>query len=177
MRALTERLAVEAVPAPPYARDNVRTGFLEDGQLAKLVKLPPRVLVSCHGGGRQDVWSWGKHGIVGMRSLLAGLIPAPLRSWTPAGCPGGNAVYALLRECAHRKEPNGFVFTRSNGKCVRNFRKLWANAASLPAALGCCIFAAGSLAVSSSATTSLPRPTSRTQSRSSAALQDTSPLL
>jgi integrase len=39
-----------------------------------------------------------------------------------------DAVYALLRECAHGKAPDAFVFTRPNGKPIRNFRKLWANA-------------------------------------------------
>jgi integrase len=38
------------------------------------------------------------------------------------------SVYALLRECAHGKAPEAFVFTRPNGKCIQDFRKLWANA-------------------------------------------------
>jgi hypothetical protein len=36
------------------------------------------------------------------------------------------------KQCVHGKAPDAFVFTRPNGKPVRNFRKLWGNA---------CIFA------------------------------------
>ena len=37
-------------------------------------------------------------------------------------------VYNLLTECIRGKAPDGYVFMRSNGKQIRNFRKLWSDA-------------------------------------------------
>jgi integrase len=39
-----------------------------------------------------------------------------------------DAVFNLLTECVRGKNPEDFVFTRSNRKPIRDFRKLWANA-------------------------------------------------
>ena len=37
-------------------------------------------------------------------------------------------VYEFLKLCCHAKEPDNFVFARSNGKPVRDFRGTWAKA-------------------------------------------------
>jgi integrase len=39
-----------------------------------------------------------------------------------------NAVSALLQACVSGKVAGDFVFTRPNGKCVRDFRTTWENA-------------------------------------------------
>src|SRR6516164_3196072 len=49
-----------------------------------------------------------------------------------------DAVYTLLCECLRGKRGHDYVFTRRNGKPVRDFRKTWRNAciaASVPEAL------------------------------------------
>lgn len=37
-------------------------------------------------------------------------------------------VYELLKECVSGKRPDDFLFTRQNGKPVKDFRKKWRNA-------------------------------------------------
>ena len=39
-----------------------------------------------------------------------------------------DAIKILVAGCIQGKGPDEYVFTRSNGKPIRNFRKLWANA-------------------------------------------------
>jgi integrase len=123
------------VPRIPRLReDNVRTGFLEDGQFAKLVEYCPelwfRAMVEV---GKTYGWrvSEVKKMRVNQLDLLQRTIrlePGTTKNREGREVTMTDAVYALLRECTHGKAPDGFVFTRSNGKCVRNFRKLWANA-------------------------------------------------
>lgn len=39
-----------------------------------------------------------------------------------------NDQYVLPRECAHGKTPDDFLITRPNGKPIKDFRTIWANA-------------------------------------------------
>src|SRR5438552_18725664 len=40
----------------------------------------------------------------------------------------GSLICRLLSECVYRKSPNDFVFTRSGGRGIRDFRGTWAKA-------------------------------------------------
>jgi integrase len=39
-----------------------------------------------------------------------------------------DAIFKLLSACVHDKSTDDYVFTRANGKRVRDFRRTWANA-------------------------------------------------
>jgi integrase len=123
------------VPKIPRLReDNVRTGFLEDGQYRKLVEYCPELwFQSMVEVGRTYGWrvSEVKNMRVNQLDLLHRTIrlePGTTKNREGREVTMTEAVYTLLRECAHGKVPEAFVFTRPNGKPIRNFRKLWANA-------------------------------------------------
>lgn len=136
------RLGLQATPPkvlrlpkiPRLREDNVRTGFLEDGQYRKLVEYCPELWFrSMVEVGR--TYGWRVSEIMNMRVSQLDLLQRTIRlePGTTKNREGREvtmteAVYALLRECAHGKVPDAFVFTRPNGKRVSSFRKLWANA-------------------------------------------------
>jgi integrase len=119
---------------PRLREDNVRTGFLEDGQYRKLVEYCPELWFrSMVEVGR--TYGWRVSEVKGMRVSQLDLLHRTIRlePGTTKNREGRevsmtDAVYALLRECAHGKTPDAFVFTRPNGKPILSFRKLWAKA-------------------------------------------------
>lgn len=136
------RLGLQATPPrvlrlpkiPRLREDNVRTGFLEDGQYRKLVEYCPelwfRAMVEV---GRTYGWrvSEVKNMRVSQLDLLHRTIrlePGTTKNREGREVSMTESVYALLRECAHGKAPDAFVFTRPNGKSIQDFRKLWAHA-------------------------------------------------
>jgi len=119
---------------PRRRKDNVRTGFLEDGQYRKLVEYCPELLFRAMVEvGR--TYGWRVSEVQNMRVSQLDLLQRTIRlePGTTKNREGRevsmtDAVYALLRECAHGKAPDAFVFTRPNGKPILSFRKLWAKA-------------------------------------------------
>lgn len=136
------RLGLQATPPkvlrvpriPKLREDNVRTGFLEDGQYRKLVEYCPelwfRAMVEV---GR--TYGWRVSEVKTMRVNQVDLIqrvislhPGTTKNREGRAVTMTEAAYNLLTECVRGKAPDDFVFVRSNGKQILNFRKLWANA-------------------------------------------------
>jgi integrase len=137
------RLGQQATPAkvlrlpnfPHLRENNVRTGFLEDSQFRKLVEgseLWFRALVEC---GR--TYGWRVSELLNMRVSQADLAQRTIRlePGTTKNSDGRevvmtDAVYTLLSACVLGKPANAHVFTRVNGKPVRDFRVTWERACS-----------------------------------------------
>jgi len=136
------RLGQQSTPAkvlrlpkiPRLREDNVRTGFLEDGQYRKLIEYCPELWFrSMVEVGR--TYGWRVSEVQNMRVSQLDLLQRTIRlePGTTKNREGRevsmtDAVYALLRECARGKAADAFVFTRPNGKPILSFRKLWAKA-------------------------------------------------
>jgi integrase len=136
------RLGMQATPPkvlripriPRLREDNVRTGFLEDGHYRKIVgycgDLWFRSMVEV---GR--TYGWRVSEVKSMRVNQVDLVqrvislhPGTTKNRDGRAVTMTDAVYTLLAACILGKGPEDYVFTRSNGKSIRNFRKLWANA-------------------------------------------------
>jgi integrase len=135
------RLGQQATPAkvlrmpafPKLKENNVRKGFLEDAQYRKLVEgseLWFRALVEC---GR--TYGWRVSELLEMRVRQADLLQRTIRlePGTTKNSEGRevvmtDAVCTLLCACLTGKRADDFVFTRKNGKPVRDFRNTWENA-------------------------------------------------
>jgi len=101
---------------PRLREDNVRTGFLEDGQYRKLVEycaeLWFRAMVEV---GR--TYGWRVSEVQNMRVSQLDLLQRTIRlePGTTKNHEGRevsmtDSVYSLLKECAHGKAPDAFVF-------------------------------------------------------------------
>lgn len=119
---------------PKLAENNIRKGFLEDGQYRKLVEYCPelwfRALVEC---GR--TYGWRVSELLSMRVSQADVAQRVIRlePGTTKNRDGRevmmtDAVCQLLSALVHGKSAEAFVFTRANGKPVRDFRVMWQNA-------------------------------------------------
>ncbi len=123
------------VPAfPRLAENNIRQGFLEDAQYEKLLESCPEIwfqtLVEM---GATYGWRIGE-----LLKLRVNQIDLP--NWVIRLHPGTTKnkegrevkmtqiVHDLLALCIEGKEPIDFVFTRPNGKRVRDFRGTWTKA-------------------------------------------------
>jgi len=125
---------VYRVPAFPHLQeDNVRQGFLEDGQHEKLVQgsdLWFRAIVEV---GR--TYGWRVSELVNLRVKQVNLLSRTIRlePGTTKNREGREvlmtkAVYQLLSASINGKSPDDHVFTREDGKPVRDFREQWKNA-------------------------------------------------
>jgi integrase len=132
------------IPAFPHLEENnIRTGFLEDGQqYRKLFEYCPelwfRALVEC---GRTYGWRVSEllnlrvsqidlaHRVRCSNGLeLQGVIrlePGTTKNKSGREVVMTPAVYTLLQACVTGKKPNDAVFTRPNGKPVKDFRETW----------------------------------------------------
>ncbi|MDT8067193.1 MAG: tyrosine-type recombinase/integrase [Terriglobia bacterium] len=135
------RLGMLATPAkvlrlpafPKLKENNVRKGFLEDSPYRKLVEgseLWFRTLVEC---GR--TYGWRVSELLGLRKRQVDLAQRVIRlePGTTKNSEGRevimtDVVYTLLAACVIGKKADDFVFTRKNGKPVRDFRNTWENA-------------------------------------------------
>lgn len=136
------RLGQEATPPkvlrspafPLLEENNVRTGFLEDCEYRKLVEANPelwfRALVEL---GRTYGWRVGE--LLGLRAKQVDLLARTIRlePGTTKNKDGREVimttvVYELLKQCLHGKPGESYVFTRSSGKPIRDFRGTWATA-------------------------------------------------
>src|SRR5215472_18283474 len=118
-----EHRKVRDVPIFPRLKENnVRKGFLEDGQFRKLIEYCPelwfRSLVEV---GR--TYGWRISELLKMRVSQTDLFSRTIR--LEPGTTKNNdgrevtmtdSVYALLAECVTGKSANDYVFTRVNGK-------------------------------------------------------------
>ncbi len=119
---------------PRLEENNVRSGFLDDAHYRKLVETCPdlwfRAVLEV---GR--TYGWRRREVTGMRVSQVDLLRRTLRL-EPGSTKNGegrevsmtNAVYTLLTACVQGKQPQDYVFTRADGKPVRDFRKTWRNA-------------------------------------------------
>lgn len=119
------------MPAFPHLKENnVRKGFLDDAQYRTLVdgaELWFRALVEC---GR--TYGWRVSELLNLRVSQVDLQQRAIRlePGTTKNSDGRevfmtDAVHAMLTACIAGKEPDGHVFTRSNGKPVLSFRGTW----------------------------------------------------
>ncbi|HYN15348.1 MAG TPA: tyrosine-type recombinase/integrase [Terriglobales bacterium] len=135
------RLGQQATPAkvlrlpafPKLKENNVRKGFLEDAQYRKLVEgaeLWFRCLVEC---GR--TYGWRVSELLSMRVRQVDLAQRVI--WLEPGTTKNSegrevvttdAIYTLLAACVVGKSADDFVFTRKNGRPVRDLRNTWENA-------------------------------------------------
>lgn len=126
---------VNRVPRfPKLTEDNIRKGFLEDGQFENLVSFCPelwfRAIVEV---GRTYGWRIGELLQLRVRQvdLLARVIrldPGTTKNRDGREVSMTQNIYALLAECVSGKQPDDFVFTWPDGKPVRDFRETWRNA-------------------------------------------------
>lgn len=133
------------MPGFPHLKEtNVRTGFLADEAFTKLaaecanIGLWLRAILEL---GYTYGWRKTKE-ITVMRVRQVDLVSRTIRlePHTTKNADGRevtmtDAVYELLAACVHGKEPHDYVFTREDGKRVRDFRRSWAKA-SVRAGLG-----------------------------------------
>jgi len=119
---------------PKLAEDNIRKGFLEDAQYKKLIAYCPdlwfRALVEM---GRTYGWRISelinlqvKQVDVDGRTIR--LEPGTTKNKDGREVTMTNAVHSLLAKCVAGKSSEDAVFTRSDGKPVRDFRDTWAKA-------------------------------------------------
>jgi len=130
-----EHRKVREVPIFPRLKENnVRKGFLEDGQFRKLIEFCPelwfRALVEV---GR--TYGWRISELLKMRvcqidmfSRTIRLEPGTTKNNDGREVTMTDSVYILLAECVSDKSANDYVFTRANGKPVRDFRSTWVKA-------------------------------------------------
>jgi len=123
---------VHRIPAFPKLReDNIRKGFLDDAAYSRLAtgssELWFRALLEV-----ARTYGWRKGELLRMKVKEVDLLARTLRlePGTTKNRDGRevtmtNAVYALLGQSVSRKEPEDFVFTRQDGKRVRDFRGAW----------------------------------------------------
>jgi integrase len=118
---------------PKLNENNVRKGFLEDAQYRKLVdgaELWFRCLVEC---GRTFGWRVSELVSMHVRQVdlaqrVIRLEPGTTKNKEGREVVMTDAVYTLLSACVIGKGADDFVFTRKNGKPVRDFRATWENA-------------------------------------------------
>ena len=135
-------LGMKATPAkvirkpvfPHLAEDNVRKGFLEDGQYQKLLDYRPelwfRSIVEC---GRTYGWRVSellklKVGQVDIVHRIIRLETGTTKNKSGREVVMTEAVFQLLSACIEGKGPGDYVFTRPGGKPVRDFRGTWESA-------------------------------------------------
>jgi integrase len=122
---------------PKFAKlveNNVRKGFLEDGQYRKLIEYCPdlwfRGLVEC---GR--TYGWRISELLTMRVSQVDVSQRTIRlnPGTTKNHDGREVIMTdsachLLTALVHGKDPDDYVFTRDSGKPVKIFRRTWQKA-------------------------------------------------
>jgi integrase len=117
----------------PLKENNVKKGFLEDDQYGKLAaatsKLWLRALLEVY-----HTYGWRKSELLNLHVRQIDLRARTIRldHGTTKNDDGReitmtDTVHTLLAQCVHGKGAADFVFTREDGKPVRDFRKAWRN--------------------------------------------------
>lgn len=127
---------------PRLAENNVRKGFLEDGQYEKLFAAIPelwfRALIET---ARTYGWRIGE--LLSMRVKQIDLLARTIRL-EPGTTKNGDGrevsmtrrVVELLKLCVHGKNLDDYVFTRINGEPVKDLRGTWAKACEVAGVAG-----------------------------------------
>src|ERR1700730_7274102 len=122
------------LPAFPRLKENnVRKGFLEDDQYGKLAaaasQLWLRALLEVY-----HTYGWRKSELlnlhvrqVDLRARTIRLDQGATKNDDGREITMTDTVHTLLAQCVQGKGPADFVFTREDGKPVRDFRKAWRN--------------------------------------------------
>lgn len=122
------------LPAFPHLQENnVRKGFLEDWQYDELKnairELWMRAMVEC-----ARTYGWRVAELLNLRvsqldfkARVIRLEPGTTKNQDGREVTMTAVVFALVSQCIQGKSPNDYVFTRSDGKPVRDFRDAWAN--------------------------------------------------
>jgi integrase len=119
---------------PKLTENNIRKGFLEDTQYEKLIGYFPDVwfktLVEM---GRTYGWRISeltnlKVCQVDVDARIIRLEPGTTKNKDGREVTMTTAVHALLAQCVEGESADEAVFTRSDGKAVRDFRDAWAKA-------------------------------------------------
>jgi len=125
---------VRAPKFPKLAEHNIRKGFLEDGQYRKLIEYCPelwfRSLVEC---GRTYGWRVSELLFMHVNQLdvaqrVIRLEPGTIKNRDGREVLMTDSVHKLLSALVNGKSADDHVFTRANGKPVRDFRVMWQNA-------------------------------------------------
>jgi integrase len=116
---------------PKLKEDNVRLGFVEnyDKLAAAANELWMRAMLEVY-----FTYGWRKREVVKMQvkqvdfeHRVIRLEVGTTKNDEGREVPMTDSVHALLTECAHNKKPDDALFTRANGKSVRDFRTSWRN--------------------------------------------------
>jgi integrase len=119
---------------PKLTENNIRTGFLEDAQYKKLITycsdLWFQTIVEM---GRTYGWRISellnlKAGQVDVNARTIRLEPGTTKNKDGREVTMTSSVLALLTQCVAGKSAQSSVFTRPDGKPVRDFRETWRNA-------------------------------------------------
>jgi integrase len=123
---------VSRVPAfPRLAENNARQGFLEDAQYKKLLRFCPDLwFQSIVEVGRTYGWRISellklKFGQLDLLARTIRLEPGTTKNRKGREVTMTDTVYQLLSRCAYAKSPEQYVFTRSDGSPVKDFRRAW----------------------------------------------------
>jgi integrase len=119
---------------PKLAENNIRKGFLEDGQYRKLIEYCPelwfRSLVEC---GR--TYGWRVSELLSMRvnqldiaQRVIRLEPGTTKNRDGREVLMTDSVHQMLSALVYGKLADDYVFTRATGKPVRDFRATWRKA-------------------------------------------------
>ena len=113
---------------------NVRTGFADDEQYEKLARFYPELWWRAYLAVAYN-FGWRKANMLGLRVRQLDLLnqticlyPGTTKNDEGQTVKMTAEVYELLRECVRRKNPEDHVFTRKNGRPVKDFRGKWRKA-------------------------------------------------
>jgi integrase len=119
---------------PTLAENNVRQGFLEDAQYQKLLEscleiwFQAIVEVGATYGWRIGELLKLRVNQINLANWTIRLHPGTTKNKEGREVKMTEMVHKLLELCVEGKEPDDYVFTRSNGKRVKDFRGTWENA-------------------------------------------------
>lgn len=119
---------------PKLTEDNVRKAFLEDAQYQKLIDYSSDVWFRAQVEmGR--TYGWRISELISLRvqqvdveARTIRLEPGTTKNKDGREATMTSAVHDLLAQCVTEKSADDAVFTRSDGKAVRDFRDAWAKA-------------------------------------------------
>jgi integrase len=116
---------------PKLIENNVRLGFIELDEYDELISHAPELWLR----GMLEIYhtyGWRKSEVVGMRvrqvDFMGDLIRLEVGSTKNKEGreqPMNDIIRSLLLQCAQGKKPDDFLFTRENGRPVRDFRRSW----------------------------------------------------
>jgi integrase len=126
------KIAKGAIPHIPMLKEcNVRTGFVEDADFTRLVTHASELWLRAF----LEVgftYGWRKGELLGLRVRNIDLIGRKIRLDVGSTKNGEGREVAmtakvadLLQMAAAKKQPNDYVFTREDGKRVKDFRGTW----------------------------------------------------